>query len=65
MFFKVLFFFPTLGVGLLDFKVSYYSRPLLVCGSPVETTARDCLECPTPETTARLPGGPNAGTPGP
>ena len=28
--------FPTLGVGLLDFKVSYYS-------SPAETTSRDCL----------------------
>ena len=33
--------FPTLGVGLLDFKVSYYS-------SPAETTSRDCLSVPNP-----------------
>ena len=52
-------FTPPWVMGLLDFKVSYYSRPLLVRSSPAETTSRDCLECPPPETAVRLPGVPN------
>ena len=49
LWYRGLLFFTTLCVGLLDFKVSYYS-------SPAETP---WLECPTPQTTVRLPGVPN------
>ena len=44
-----LLYFPTLGVGLFDFKVSYYS-------SPAETTS---WSAQPQQTTVRLPGVPN------
>ena len=44
---KAILLFPTLGLGLLDFKVSYYF------------SLRYLLECPTSQTTERLPGVPN------
>ena len=58
----VVWSFSTLGVGLLDFKVNYYSSPLLVRSMPAETTSRDCLECSPPKTTVRVPVVPNPQT---